>query len=277
MLRIAVAGAMGRMGRAVAVAAAEVPGMTVVAGIVRAGSPAVGSRWDAAPAARLVSDPASALPDIDVLVDFTAPGAVAGLAAACVADGRPLVCGTTGLSGEELAALETAAAAIPVFYARNMSLGVHSLVELLPALALALRGYDVEIIETHHRHKTDAPSGTALVLAEAIATARGVVLDGHMTHGRSGIAPRQPGEIGIHSVRAGSIPGEHTILFANEGEEIRIVHRAAGRQTFALGALDAARFVANRAPGWYGMADLARSLECDGPDGSMSQQEAPGA
>lgn len=262
------------MGRTVAAAAVDAPDMTVVAGIVRVGSTAIGERWDAAPAAPLVADPATVLPEVDVVIDFTAPGVVAGLAAACVAARRPLVCGTTGLAADDLAALEAAATSIPVFYARNMSLGVQALVDLLPGLACTLRGYDVEIVETHHRHKTDAPSGTALVLAEAIARARGIELTEHLTHGRSGIAPRQPGEIGMHSVRAGGIPGEHTILFANDGEEIRLVHRAAGRQTFALGALDAARFVASRAPGWYGMADLSRPTG-EGESAGLARPQPP--
>lgn len=263
------------MGRAVAAAAVDAPDMTVVAGIVRAGSAAIGERWDAAPAARLVADATSVFPEADVVIDFTAPGVVAGLAAACVAARRPLVCGTTGLASEDLAALEVAATSIPVFYARNMSLGVQSLVDLLPGLVRALRGYDVEIVETHHRHKTDAPSGTALVLAEAIARVRGIALVEHLTHGRSGVAPRQPGEIGMHSVRGGGILGEHTILFANDGEEIRLVHRAAGRQTFALGALDAARFVAGRAPGWYGMADLSLAPANDEPPTLPHPQPPP--
>jgi 4-hydroxy-tetrahydrodipicolinate reductase len=140
-----------------------------------------------------------------------------------------------------------------------MSLGIATIAAVLPILVRALEGYDVEIVETHHRHKADAPSGTALVLAEAIASALDADLGSRAVYGREGVAPRQAGEIGIHAVRAGGNAGEHTVLLANEGEEIRITHRALSRRTFALGALRAAEFVVARPPGLYTMADYVSS------------------
>jgi 4-hydroxy-tetrahydrodipicolinate reductase len=139
-----------------------------------------------------------------------------------------------------------------------MSIGVNALLELLPLLAKALPGYDVEITEAHHKHKRDAPSGTALALGEAVASALGVNLADKANHGREGIEPREPGEIGFHAIRAGGNAGEHWVLFADEGEQIQVVHRAYSRRTFALGALRAAKWLASRPPGFYTMADLLR-------------------
>jgi 4-hydroxy-tetrahydrodipicolinate reductase len=153
-------------------------------------------------------------------------------------------------------ALGGAAARVPVFYARNMSVALNTLVAVLPQLVRALDGYDIEIVELHHRHKVDAPSGTALVLAEAIAAARGIELGDVGSYGRHGVAPRQRGEIGIHALRAGGNTGEHTVLLADEGEELHITHRALSRKTFALGAIRAAKFVLTQSPGFYGMPNL---------------------
>ena len=252
-MRIAIAGIGGRMGRDVAAAAATQPGIVVVGGLTRPGADNPQPPPGAGP---VFTDPADLLDRVDVLIDFTRPSATVGLAEACVAAGRPLVCGTTGLDSAQMAALRAAAGTIPVFYARNLSVGIAALLAALPALVRALDGYDIEIVETHHRHKTDAPSGTAVALAETIAAARSASLAAIATHGRHGEAPRQPGEIGIHAVRAGGNTGEHTVLIANDGEEIRLHHRAHSRQTFALGALRAARFLAAQRPGWYGMPDL---------------------
>jgi 4-hydroxy-tetrahydrodipicolinate reductase len=160
------------------------------------------------------------------------------------------------LSPEQLARLDAAAARVPVFHARNMSAGIDAILRALPALLAALPGYDVEIIETHHRHKRDAPSGTALAIAEAVARAIGSHLPDAATFGREGMASRRPGEIGVHAVRGGGNPGEHAVIVAGDGEEIRLSHRSFGRRAYADGALRAARFVAGRPPGRYGMADL---------------------
>ena len=260
--RIAIAGVGGRMGRELIAAAAADPSLEVVGGTVRPDSAAATQDWATVTGvpisgARVATDPRELLAGADVLIDFTAPHASVEHARACVETGRALVCGTTGLSAPQMDELRAASARVPVFYARNMSLGISALLAALPALVRALEGYDVEVVETHHRHKADAPSGTALALAEAIADALGTDLDERAVYGRRGAARRRAGEIGIHALRAGGNIGEHTIVLAHEGEEIRLTHRAFGRRAYAQGALRAAAFVAGRAPGLYGMADLA--------------------
>ena len=253
MIRIGIAGIDGRMGREI-VAAAREAGVDVVGGVVRPGS---GRTVDGV---RVVERLEEVLPEADVVVDFAAPAATVAHAAVCAAAGRPVVSGTTGLSPEQRRELEACAAEIPLFYARNMSLGLAVLLDTLPGIAGMLAGYDVEIVEAHHRHKTDAPSGTALALAEAIAGATGAALPDDAVFGRQGHAPRRAGEIGLHAVRAGGNPGEHAVILADEGEEVRICHRAFGRRTYAQGALRAAAFVVGRPPGLYGMPDLLAAL-----------------
>jgi 4-hydroxy-tetrahydrodipicolinate reductase len=254
-LRIGIGGIGGRMGREIATAAQADPAFALVGGVERRET-VEATRLALGPAIFIVDDVSSLVPDIAVLIDFTGPDATVAHARACAAGGVPFVGGVTGLSADQLGALREAAGAIPLFYARNMSLGVNALLAVLPALVRALGGYDVEIVETHHRHKADAPSGTALAVAEAISGALGANLGDEAVYGRQGVSPRRPGEIGIHAVRGGGNVGEHTILLADEGEELRITHRALSRRTFALGALRAAQFVAARPPGFYTMADL---------------------
>jgi 4-hydroxy-tetrahydrodipicolinate reductase len=191
----------------------------------------------------------------DVIIDVTLPDATVAFAERCAAAGVPFVTGTTGLDAEQSARLARAAEQIPVFAARNLSVGIAAIARILPDLVAALDGFDIEIIETHHRHKVDAPSGTALALLEAITVDQGSP-NQRVVHGRTGHAPRQPGEVGIHAVRAGGNPGEHAVILADAGEEIRISHRAFSRRPYALGALRAARWVVGRPPGLYGMADL---------------------
>ncbi len=180
------------------------------------------------------------LANIDVLLDFTLPDATAGIAAASAEAGVPLLCGVTGIDPAGVAALEAAAGEIPVRWSRNLSLGLPVVVDLVRQLAATLASFDVEIVEAHHRGKLEAPSGTAFILAEAIAEGREQSLSDHAVYGREGVAPRQPGEIGIHAVRAGSLPGEHMILFADSDEELRITHRAMSRAAFARGAIEVA-------------------------------------
>jgi 4-hydroxy-tetrahydrodipicolinate reductase len=257
-LRIGIGGIGGRMGREIAAAAQADPAFALIGGVTRPQSAsAVASAFSSD--VRIVAAAADLLPEIDVLIDFTSPQATVQHARACAGSRRSFVSGVTGLSREQQDALREAASTIPLFHARNMSLGINAILAVLPMLVRALDGYDVEIVETHHRHKTDAPSGTALALAEAIAAALDVDLGGRAVYGRQGVAPRQRGELGIHAVRAGGNAGEHAVLLADDGEEIRIVHRALSRRTFALGALRAASFVVAQPPGFYTMADLVDS------------------
>lgn len=238
------------MGREIVAAAAGDPTIEVVGGTVRSARTVEGIRTS--------DSPSELLRDADVLVDFTTPVSTLAHARAAAELGKAAVIGTTGLSEADLAELRALAARAAIVYGRNMSVGVNAVLAALPALVKALDGYDVEITEAHHRGKRDAPSGTALAIAEVIAEAMGAQLKERAVYGREGIQPRQPGEIGIHALRGGGNAGEHWVLFADEGEQIQLVHRAYSRRTFALGALRAARFVAVQPPGLYSMSDVLR-------------------
>lgn len=252
MLRIGIAGANGRMGREIVAAAQEWNGVEIRGGLVRPGSRAL-ERDSAVP---LFTDAAALAETVDVIVDVSAPTATPWIAGAARKAGVPLVCGVTGLGEVGHAALESASRQVPVLYARNLSPGIAALLDLLPRLLAALPEADVEIVETHHRGKQDAPSGTAEALAEMVIRARGELDEQRLVYGREGVSPRQPGDIGIHSLRGGANSGEHTVLLATGGEEIRISHRALSRRTFADGALRAAEWLVAQRPGMYSMADV---------------------
>lgn len=250
------------MGRQVIAAAAGAPDVEIVAGLIRPGSPSLGQ--DAGMVAGvgelgvpLIASDSVSLGDADVIVDVSGPAAAVEIARRAGALGVPVLVASTGLNPEQLAAIREEAARAAVLVAPNLSLGINLLAEILPTIVRALGpDYDVEIVEAHHRFKKDAPSGTAIRLAEAIAGAWDQTLSEVATHGRHGIVPRQAGEIGIHAVRAGAIAGEHHVLLVSEGEQIEITHRAFSRETFARGALRAARFLAGKPPGWYTMKDV---------------------
>ena len=258
--RIAVAGIGGRMGREIVSLAAADPEAIVTGGSVRSGT--INDRDFASvtgvaiPDARVVDSIDSLLSDAHVLIDFTTASASSAIVSAALRAHCPLVVGTTGLTDEQVGTLRDAAKTIPVFYARNMSLGVNAVLSILPALVRALSGYDIEITEAHHRHKKDSPSGTALAIAEVISDAMNGNLKDALVYGREGIQPRRSGEIGMHSIRGGGNAGEHTVLFADEGEQIQLVHRAYSRRTFASGAVRAAHFTVKQKPGFFTMADL---------------------
>jgi 4-hydroxy-tetrahydrodipicolinate reductase len=258
MTRIGIAGIGGRMGQEILAVARDNAGVEVVFGLERADRVAA-AQIAVGGEIPVTNDLTPILSRADVLIDFTTPEATVEHARACAEQWRALVAGTTGLSPAQLEDLGRYGKIVPIFYSRNMSVGINALLALLPSLVNALDGYDIEIVEAHHRHKSDAPSGTALALAEAIATSLPQPLTDVATYGRHGIAPRVPGEIGIHAVRGGGNAGEHTVIFANEGEEIRLAHRAFSRRTFALGAVRAADFVSGQSAGFYTMADLIGS------------------
>lgn len=259
-LKLAVHGAAGRMGRQIVAAAASMPGVQVVAGLVRPGSPLLGQDVGLVAGVRALGVALSDEPDLsgaDVVVDASVPAAAVEITRRAGQAGRPIVIATTGFSSEQLQSLREGARRAAVLVAPNLSLGVNLLAEILPSIVRALGAdYDVEIVEAHHHHKKDAPSGTAIRLAEAVAQGRERPLAELATYGREGIAPRRSGEIGLHAVRAGGIVGEHHVLLVSEGEQIEIVHRAFSRDTFARGALRAAGYLAGRPPGWYTMKDV---------------------
>jgi 4-hydroxy-tetrahydrodipicolinate reductase len=252
MVRIGIAGAQGRMGREIIAAASGRDGVEILGGLVRPGSQ-VSERASAVP---LFTDAESLVDAVDVIIDVSAAAATPWIASSAGKAGIPLVCGVTGLDEVGHAALEAASRQAPVLYARNLSAGIAALLDLLPRLLAALPDADVEIVETHHRGKKDAPSGTAEALAEVVLRTRGELDEQRIVYGREGIALRQPGDIGMHSLRGGANSGEHTVLLATDGEEIRISHRALSRRTFADGALRAAGWIVHQPPGLYSMADV---------------------
>jgi 4-hydroxy-tetrahydrodipicolinate reductase len=253
--RIAVVGAAGRMGREVVRAALEDDSFELAGGVVEPDSPKLGADlgelcgWGRAGVVATEDPP----DDAEALIEFTKPEATVEH----LSYGRPVVIGTTGLSGEQLARVEEAAKSVPLILAPNMSIGVNLLREVIRELSGKLgAGYDVEIVEAHHRNKADAPSGTALLLARAAAEGRGRGLDEVAVYGREGRAPRKEGEIGIHALRGGAVVGEHRVIFYSGGEEVEVTHRALSRRTFAAGALRAAKFVSGARPGLYSMSDV---------------------
>ncbi len=263
MLKIAVFGANGRMGRAVTRVVTASADAEVVGACTEPGHPTVGQ--DVGEVAGLGSigipitaDPLEALSEADVGIDFTLPAAVSGNLAACKASGCGLVLGTTGLAADHVALIDQASDSISILYGRNLSIGVNVFTELARQATRYLgEGWDVEITEAHHRYKLDAPSGTALQLGEAIADERGTDLDAVAVIGRSGHTGERPrGAIGINSIRAGSLVGDHTVAFVSDTETVQLTHHAADRELFASGALRAAHWLVNRPAGLYSMRDL---------------------
>jgi 4-hydroxy-tetrahydrodipicolinate reductase len=262
-LRIGILGAGGRMGRALIQATAEEPQAKLTAALDREGGASVGV--DVGVLAGLETqgvavgaDLALVLQDVDVLIDFTAPDATLVHAAACKQAGVAMVIGTTGLNENQLADLRDAAEDIAIVFAPNMSVGVNLVFKLLDLAARVLGdSVDIEIIEAHHRHKVDAPSGTALRMGEVIAAALGRDLADCAVYGREGqTGPRARQTIGFETIRAGDIVGDHTALFAADGERIEITHKASSRMTFARGALRAALWLKGRGSGLYDMQDV---------------------
>ncbi len=263
MTRIAIHGAGGRMGRALIEAVRDADGGELVAALDRPDSPLIGV--DAGEMAGLgslgvaIGGDLTALGDgFDVLIDFTAPQATLAALAHCRAHGRGMVIGTTGLDAEQKQAIAEAAETIPVVFAPNMSVGVNLTFKLAELAARVLGdSVDIEIVEAHHRHKVDAPSGTALRLGEVVAEALGRDLEECAVYGREGhTGPRERRTIGFETIRAGDIVGEHTVLYAANGERVEITHRATSRMTFAGGAVRAAQWLAGRDRGLFDMQDV---------------------
>ncbi len=206
----------------------------------------------------MTDDPGTVLADADAVIDFTTPAATVAMARLCADSGCAHVVGTTGLTQEDIAAIDGSAARVPIVRAGNMSLGVTLLTQLVRQVAASLDAdYDIEIVEAHHRHKVDAPSGTALMLGEAAAEGRGVALADAADRGRDGMTgARIRGAIGFGSVRGGDVVGDHEVMFLGDGERITLGHRASDRSVFARGALRAAVWAKGRAPGAYDMLDV---------------------
>ncbi|HEY0490634.1 MAG TPA: 4-hydroxy-tetrahydrodipicolinate reductase [Telluria sp.] len=261
-LKIAVAGASGRMGRMLVEAIAAAPDAVLTGALDVAGSPAVGSDAGAfsgqLAGVAIQSDLAKGLADAQFLIDFTRPEGTLRHLEYCAANGIKVIIGTTGFDDAGKAAIRAAAEKTAIVFAPNMSVGVNVTLKLLEMAAKSLsEGYDIEIVEAHHRHKVDAPSGTALKMGEVIADALGRDLKDCAVYGREGVTgERDPSTIGFATIRGGDIVGDHTVLFAGIGERIEITHKSSSRVTYAHGALRAARFLADKTTGLYDMQDV---------------------
>lgn len=262
-LKIAIAGPSGRMGRMLIEAVLNHPQLQLTGALARAGNPLLGQEVGAFLGKQtgvLVSDDMhTVLKGADCLIDFTCAQATMDYLAVAREYGTKLVIGTTGFNDEQKAELAAASQSLALVVAPNMSIGVNTTFKLLEIAArlLPVDDYDVEIIEAHHRHKVDAPSGTALKMGEIVAQERGLNLTEVAVYGRQGMTgERQPSTIGFATVRAGNIVGDHTVLFAAEGERIEITHKSGSRVSYAQGALHAAQFLANKTSGLFDMQDV---------------------
>jgi 4-hydroxy-tetrahydrodipicolinate reductase len=260
--RIAMIGAAGRMGRAIVRTLSEGKTSKLTAAVDRPGSPELGQDAGVlagiAPLGVAVQAQHPAAGAADVWIDFSSPASTVANVKAAAAAGVRIVVGTTGLSAEDKKVIADASTAIPVVFAPNTSLGVTVLLKLVADAARALGpDYDIEIVEAHHRMKRDAPSGTALRLAEAAAEATGRDLAATARYARHGdVGPRTSEEIGIQTIRGGDVVGDHTVFFLGLGERVEITHRASSRDTFARGAVRAAEWLAGKGPGLYDMRDV---------------------
>ena len=262
-INVTVTGAAGRMGKRLVALVSESSRLRLAGATEAPGHPALGKDTGEVAGCgplgiALTDDLAQTLAQSDVVIDFTAPSATLHHLAQAVEHKRAMVIGTTGLSPDEMDQLRRHAASIPCVQAPNMSVGITVLLQIIGKVAQALGDdYDLEIIDTHHNKKKDAPSGTALKLGDVLAAAKGWDLEDAGVYARHGlVGERTNNEIGIQSVRAGDIVGDHTVLYAGPGERIEITHRAHNRDPFAHGALRAAEWVVNQPPGLYGMADV---------------------
>ncbi len=261
-IKIVIAGCSGRMGKALLEGVLQSDDLVLHAALEHEGNAALGK--DAGEFAgkacgvKIGADVAAALKGADVLIDFTRPEGTLHHLEVCQQQGVNIVIGTTGFNAQQKAQLGVAAQKIGVVFAPNMSVGVNLTFKLLETASKVLsHGYDIEIVEAHHRHKVDAPSGTALGMGEVIAKTLGRDLSKCAVYGREGVTgERDPSTIGFATVRGGDIVGDHTVMFAGIGERIEITHKASSRATFALGALRAARFLKSNPSGMYDMQDV---------------------
>jgi len=263
MLRIAITGAAGRMGKTLIEACQQAEGCSVNAAVERPGSSLIGA--DAGELAglglldvKLVDDVASVVDDFDTLIDFTSIDTTLNNLQICKANAKHIIIGTTGFNDEQKEVIKKASEQTAVVFAPNMSVGVNLCLKLLQTAASILsEDYDIEIVEAHHRHKVDAPSGTAIRMGEVIADTLSRDLSECAVYGREGqTGARKPETIGFETVRAGDIVGEHTVMFATDGERVEITHKASSRMTFAKGAVRAAKWLQDKDKGLYDMQDV---------------------
>jgi 4-hydroxy-tetrahydrodipicolinate reductase len=261
-MKVAIAGATGRMGRVLLETVINSPDAELAAALEQGGNPHIGRNagelvGETSPVT-IADDPKRALAGCDVLIDFTRPEGTLLHAAVCRTLGVRLVIGTTGFTPEQKDEIAAAAAEIPIAMAPNFSVGVNVTFKLIELAGTALKdGYDVEIVEAHHRHKVDAPSGTALRMGQIVAKALGRDLEKDAVYGREGVTgERGKNTIGFATVRGGDVVGDHTVMFLGTGERIEITHRSNSRATYAQGALRSARFLMDKKSGLYDMQDV---------------------
>jgi 4-hydroxy-tetrahydrodipicolinate reductase len=255
-MKIAIAGAAGRMGQMLIREIARTDGCSLTAALESPGSNALGT--DAGGGVKIVSDAAAAIGAANAVIDFTVPAATVAHAGIAADKGTSMVIGTTGLNPEQTAAIHDYAKRVPILWAANMSMGINILLALVEKTAAMLDpAYDIEVLEMHHRHKIDAPSGTALALGRAAAAGRRVKLEDIWRKSRDGHTGARPaGEIGFATLRGGEEVGVHTVMFAAAGERLELSHRAFSRETYASGAVRAALWLQGKKPGLYGMKDV---------------------
>ncbi|MCK4244549.1 MAG: 4-hydroxy-tetrahydrodipicolinate reductase [Candidatus Omnitrophica bacterium] len=254
MIKTVVCGASGRMGSLISQLIARDKNFSLVGAVERINHPEIDKEIEGI---RIVRELAKVVEKSDVVIEFTAPAATLAHLAICEEKGVPMVIGTTGFSQEEMGKIEDISKKIPILLSPNMSLGVNLLFKLIKEAAVILKDYEVEIIETHHDRKKDAPSGTAKRIAEIIAESRNSDLEKIAKYGRKGlVGKRNPEEIGIHSLRLGNVIGEHRVIFGGIAERLELFHKAESRETFARGALKAAAFIVKQHPGLYGMESI---------------------
>jgi 4-hydroxy-tetrahydrodipicolinate reductase len=254
-MKIAIAGGAGRMGQMLIHTIERTEGASLAGALEGPGSKAVGTETGGV---KITSDPAVAIGAANVVIDFTVPAATVAHAKVAAEKGVSMVIGTTGLDPDQAKAIHAAAKKIPILWAANMSLGVNILLALIEKTASMLDpAYDIEILEMHHRHKIDAPSGTALALGKAAAAGRRVKLEDVWRKSRDGHTGARPaGEIGFATLRGGEEVGVHTVMFAAAGERLELSHRSFSRETYASGAVRAALWLKDKKPGLYGMKDV---------------------
>ena len=260
--KVVIAGVTGRMGHALLEGVFADPDLILHAALDRVGSPQIGrdagEQFGKATGVLISSDVNVALAGADVLVDFTRPEASMQYLSACQQANVKMVIGTTGFSSDEKVSIQAAASKVGIVFAPNMSVGVTLLINLVEQAAKVLaEGYDIEVVEMHHRHKVDAPSGTALRLGEAAAKGLGQELKDCAIYAREGVTgEREAGKIGFATMRGGDVVGDHTVVLAGIGERVELTHKASSRATFALGALRAAKFLQTKSTGLFDMRDV---------------------
>lgn len=257
-MKVAIAGSSGRMGRVLIETVTKTPGVTLGAALEQRGNAHVGRDAGESSGVTISDDPERALAGCDALIDFTRPEGTLAHLAVCRKLGVKLVIGTTGFDQKQKDEIAAASRELAIAMAPNFSVGVNVTFKLLDVAARALQeGYDVEVVEAHHRHKVDAPSGTALRMGEILARALGRDLEASAIYGREGVTgERKPETIGFSTIRGGDVVGDHTVMFLGTGERIEITHRSNSRATYAEGALRSARFLMQKPNGLYDMQDV---------------------